>query len=857
VLWFKAITSNYQKMKNQIAIIVLLLYISVPNIFGQNENTNISIWVDGICGMCKDRIELAALDTRGVTTANWSIESKILKLTVDGRFKENRIHYKLTGVGHDTKQMKATDEAYAALHGCCKYRVEDVDGLVHELYIPKVLGKVIEADRQESSPLAGANIFWAGTTLGVISDENGMFEIEMSDESQELVASYVGYGRDTIHVEEAMAFEIEFNKALGLDEVRIIFRTASTSINLKNPFNIQVMHEKELLKAACCNLSESFETNPAVDVSSTDAVTGTRQIEMLGLAGPYVQITQENMPNIRGLAALSGLTYIPGPWINSIQLNTGAGSVVNGFESITGQINVELKKPENSERMYLNLFSNEGGRMEANLNLAHSINENLHTGFLLHGKYQPFKLDHNKDGFMDHPAGTNAIFINRWKYQGKNGLEGQFGIKGTFLTSESGQFDFDHSASISSQSFWGAGMDTKRMEAWMKVGKVFPSRPNSSIGLQLSGLTHLQDAFFGQRIYDASQQSLYSNIIYQGIIGNTNHQIKTGASFQYDTYTETLGTTNYLREEYVPGAFFEYTYNFPEQLTLVSGLRTDYHNNYGIFFTPRVHARYSPSENTVFRVMAGRGLRTANVIAENIGMLASSRAIIIEGSDNGNPYGLNPEVAWNSGISYAQEFGLGRKEAILKLDYYYTWFSNQIIANFDRSTDAVILQNLDGESFSGSFQAQLDYEVFLRYDVRLAYRFNDVRSSIDGELLPEALIPKHRAFLNMSYETLNQWRFNLTMNWQGMKRIPNTSLNPEAYQLETYSPSFFLFSGQLSKRINERFEIYLGAENILNYKQSNPIIDAQNPFGEYFDASLVWGPVFGRKMYGGFRYRIS
>jgi outer membrane receptor for ferrienterochelin and colicins len=848
------------RYKNIISGILLLVAITGAKGQGSGESETLSIWVDGVCGMCETRIETSALKVRGVSTANWNVDSKKLILEVNDKFKEERLHYKLANVGHDTKKLRAPDAVYNALHACCHYRVGDMPSDVHHeqgLYSRKVTGKVIERGADSTFALQGANIYWEGTSHGTITDISGIFEIDLSLLSNQLNVSYVGYGEVSIAVDEAMAFEVEFNTSVALGEVQITYRTSSSSINMKNPFNVQEMHEKELLKAACCNLSESFETNPAVEVSFTDAVTGTRQIEMLGLAGPYVQITQENMPSVRGLAALYGLTFTPGPWISGIQVNTGTGSVVNGFESIAGQINVELRKPEDSDSFYLNLYGNGGGRMEANINAAHSINEKWHTALLLHGKYNPIKMDRNNDGFIDQPVGTNAIFLNRWKYQGEDGLESQIGIKGTFIQNKSGQLDFDHDRSFTDQSPWGSYTNINRIEGWLKIGKVFPSKPFSSLGFQLSGSAHVQDALFGQRVYDAEQQSLYSNLIYQGIIGNTDHQFRTGASFQADNYNELLDTLTFMRNEIVPGIFYEYSYNYMDKFIIVSGLRGDYHNNYGLFITPRVNIRYSPAEKTAIKAMVGRGQKTASIISENIGMLASSRDIIIEGSNADLHYGLDPEIAWNTGASFGQEFVLGMQDGLFRVDYYYTWFTNQIIANYDRNPGVVYLSNLDGESYSHSMQAQVDYELFTRFDIRLAYRFNDVRSTIDGELLNEALTPRHRAFTNLAYETMNKWMFDLTINWQGAKRIPDTSPNPVDFQLDSYSPDFFLVNGQISKKIGERLEIYVGVENLLNYKQVNPILDSENPFGDYFDASLIWGPVFGRKTYGGLRFRIK
>jgi outer membrane receptor protein involved in Fe transport len=628
-------------------------------------------------------------------------------------------------------------------------------------------------------------------------------------------------------------------------------------MDFNSAYNIQTMHEKELTKAACCNLSESFETNPSVDAGMTDAVTGTRKIEMLGLAGPYVQIMRENMPDVRGLSALYGLTYTPGTWIEGIQLNMGAGSVVNGYESITGQINVELRKPEKSDRLFLNLYGNSDGRMEANVMTAYPIGKNWSGGTLLHGNSRPFQLDHNQDGFVDHPTGEQLVAMQRFKYQGENGVQSQLGLKVVWGDQVGGQMDFDPETSRDQQSYWGSGLNTRRLEAWAKIGKVFENKPYASMGFQLSGLNHRQDAYFGLTDYLADQQSLYANLIYQSILGNTNHQYRTGISFQADSYDELVGTEEYERREMVPGAFFEYTFNHLDIFTAVLGLRADYHNLYGAFVTPRLHLRYEPVEKTVFRASVGRGQKTASIFAENLGIFASSRSIYLEQTSGELPYGLEAEVAWNYGLNFAQGFQLGQAESVFKLEYYHTRFTNQVVIDLDRNPQEVHFYNLDGDSWSHSFQAQWDLEPLERYDIRLAYRFNDVQATYGDELLPRPLIAKHRAFANMAYATKDLWTFDITWSWQGAKRIPSTESNPEPYRMEAYSPSFSLVNLQLGKTIFENLELYAGIENVFGFTQKDPILASDDPFGPWFDSSLIWGPVFGRKFYGGLRFRIN
>lgn len=837
------------------------------------ESDTLSFWVNGLCGMCKSRIEETALQTRGVNAASWNEETRMLSVTIDpGKFKERRLHYYIASVGHDTKEILAPDPVYDALPTCCKYRdfkthdeakgysSKDPEGerLTGATEVTEVTGRVYETGKNgEKIPLFGANVYWMGTTSGTTTDEQGSFSLGMDKQAHMLIVSYVGYGNDTLHVHEPAEVEVEFSKALMLDEVRVTHRIKPTSVSFTSAYNIRNISDKELTKAACCNLSESFETNPSVDVSFTDAVTGTRKIEMLGLAGPYVQITRENMPDVRGLAALYGLTYTPGPWIRGMQLNMGTGSVINGFESITGQINVELKKPEESEKFYLNLYSNSAGRMEANINASYAINEKWHGGLLLHGNTRPFKMDRNGDGFMDHPLSNQLIALKRFKYSGENGLQSQIGVKVTCLDQRGGQMDFDHNIPRNEQVHWGSKMRTNRIEAWAKIGKVFEERPYTSMGFQVSGLVHQQDAYFGLTDYKANQQSLYSNLIYQSILGNTSHQYRTGLSFQLDRYDESLTFGSFRRLEWVPGVFLEYTFNHLDMFTAVAGMRVDYHNNFGTFLTPRLHFRYEPVEKTVIRASAGRGQKTATVFAENIGIFASSRAIFLDDIEGEGPYGLNPEVARSYGLNFAQGFSLGSGDAVFNLDYYHTRFSNQIVVDLDLNPREVHFYNLDGKSYSNSLQFQLDLEPVKQYDIRFAYRFNDVKSTYGGELLTKPLISSHRAFINMGYTTLNKWAFDVTWSWQDSKRIPGTESNPEPYRLANYSPAFSLINLQISKSISERLELYSGVENLFDFIQENPIISSDDPFGPFFDSSLIWGPVFGRKLYAGVRFSIN
>jgi len=403
-----------------------------------------------------------------------------------------------------------------------------------------ISGQVSRIDESGSKlPLAGATILWLKTNNGVFSNDQGQFSIKQSEASNQLVISLIGYHPDTITVSETIFVEAVLQPlASVMDEVDIIKRKKSTETSFVSPIQVERINEKELQKAACCSLSESFETSPTVDVSFTDAVTGTRQIEMLGLSGPNIQITREGIPTIRGLNALYGLELVPGTWIESIHLNKGTGSVVNGFESIAGQMNVELRKPMNSDKLYVNGYVNEGGRLELNTHLSHKVSDNWSTGILLHGKSLQQKSDRNKDGFLDNVLGEHLFALNRWKYVGDDGLRFQVGGKVSFMDNVGGQVIFQPTSNVNDTPSWGMTNKLSRYEGWAKMGKLYEDIPWKSFGLHVAASSHNQESIFGRKLYRGKQNSFYFNGIYQSILSNTNHKFKTGVSLYYDDYIE-------------------------------------------------------------------------------------------------------------------------------------------------------------------------------------------------------------------------------------------------------------------------------------------------------------------------------
>lgn len=721
-----------------------------------------------------------------------------------------------------------------------------------------VFGTVFEQVNNEEQPLVGAIVKVDGTAIGTQTNADGTFRLQVPETAKRIIISHMSYMADTIDLTAgANSVATTLKPLKQLKEVKISYRKKGNEVSLLDPIKKEQIGEQEFLKAACCNLSESFETTPSVDVAFTDAVSGYKQIQMLGLAGPYTLITRENIPDTRGLASITGLTFTPGTWLQGVQLSKGTGSVVNGYESVAGQINVELRKPftDKAEKWNLNLYQNIQGRSEANVIYQHKFNDKLSTNAFVHASGRWRRNDMNNDGFMDQPLNRTFIGLNRWFFFDPSGWEFQFGAKGSYLEQTGGQLDFERGTEQVSGKPWGYQMNIRRYEGFAKIGHIFKQKKGTSIGLQLSAVNHQQDAIYGKRDYNAEQTSMYANLIYQTILGNTNHILKLGASNLVDNYTEQFENRQFRRNEVVPGAFAEYTYNHLDKFNVVAGLRGDYHNIFGAFVTPRLHLRYAPFEKTAIRASVGRAQRTANILSENMGYMATGRNFLFLGSDPSRPYGMNPEVAWNYGLNLTQKFRLNYKDGSLSADYYYTQFDNQVVVDVEDAR-YVRFYNLDGKSFANSFQIQGDYEPVHMLDVRLAYRWYDVQTNYNGDEKLRPLVAKHRAFANIGYETRNKYRFDYTVQWIGQKRVPSVyAKDGSGIVSESYSPSFFLMNGQVSKTWND-MEIYVGADNLLNFLQDQPIIGADNPHGAGFDASMIWGPVVGRNIYTGLRWKI-
>lgn len=707
----------------------------------------------------------------------------------------------------------------------------------------------------------GVNVYWLHTSVGTTTNEKGWFEIPYKPSYKKLVVSYVGYKTDTLTITNLEPIHHYLTPENELDEIKISSKKKATQKSYIETANVFTVNSDELLKAACCNLAESFETNPSIDVNFSDALTGTRQIQMLGLKSPYLLITQENIPSIRGAAQAYGLTFTPGTWVESIQITKGAGSVVNGFESISGQINAELVKPFTDKKFFLNAYGSMGGRLELNTHFNKKVNDKWQTGLYVHGNYRGQKFDQNDDGFLDMPLMQQINVMNRWQYtDAEKGWVSFINFRYMNDEKQTGELDFDPDTDKGTTNSWGSEINTRRFDFSSKLGYVFPELPYQSFGFQFAYSSHDQDSYFGLNLYDIKHQSIYSNLMFNSIIGDTRSKFKTGISFTYDSYEELVNTNQFNRNENAVGAFFEYAYDNLDNFSFTTGIRIDHHNLLGSFITPRVHVRYAPWNKAVFRVSVGQGRRSANIFAENQQLFGSSRQINIQ-SNNGKIYGLSPEVAWNYGVSYLQGFKLFDRKGDITFDFYRTDFQNQVVVDWENPQE-VSFYDLNGESYANSFQTEVNYSIIEYFNVRLAYKYYDIKTDYQSGRLEKPLTPNHRFFINASYEihkeTSNaQWKFDVTYNHIGAQRLPNTSSNPIQYQLPENSESYSLLNTQVTRVFSEQFEVYVGGENITDFRQKSPILANDNPFGNYFDSTIIYGPIFGRMFYAGLRYKLD
>ena len=612
----------------------------------------------------------------------------------------------------------------------------------------------------------------------------------------------------------------------------------------------EVINASGLCKMACCNLAESFENSASVTVGYSDAVTGARQIRLLGQSGIYTQMLDENRPVMRGLSAPFGLGYVPGQWLESIQISKGVSSVINGVESMTGQINMEHRKPTDEKPFYLQgSFMSD---LKADLNLASSLQmgDRWSTVLLAHADGNFKSMDHNGDGFMDDPRSRQFSFSNRWLYFDPSGLQVRFGIRAIQDNRLGGQME-----SVPEERRWKADLRNRNLGGYLKVG--VPLNEDNSRNFAVVADYTYQDmrGAFGLRRYDAGQHSGFVNLLYQDQSSEAHH-FTVGLSDVFDGYDENFVSPYADGFDSKPvlnslGAFGEYTYHYGETFSLIAGLRADWFAGAGVKASPRLTVRWTPHESVVLRANGGRGIRRSTPLVDNFGVLSTSKALL------GDFGGHILEDAWTFGANVTWYLPFDdREKTYVSLDYFRTDFAEKNVLCYGQESIALVPLSVmeKGRSFTNNYQFDFAAEPLERFTINLTARYTDARETLPGiGLAQKPMTSSFKGVLNLQYATrLNKWIFDATLSVNGPCRVWDFMKDMYPSGSTQWYP---LLYAQVTKRF-KNFDIYVGGENLTDFRQKNPVIGASDPWDSKFDASLVWGPLMGIKIYAGVRLTI-
>lgn len=732
----------------------------------------------------------------------------------------------------------------------------------------------------KGNALPGANVWWMNTTQGVVTDADGRFEIEPTHATRRLITSFIGYVSDTTEVHGEPNLTIVLVEDLQLDEVTILERKAAVLRSRVAALNTATLTKDEICKAACCNLAGSFETSAAVDVAYADAATGAQQIRLLGLSGTYVQLLTENTPNVRGLAQSFGMEYIPAAWMDAIQVSKGTSSVRNGYESVTGQINVEYLKPQTTSPLAISAVLFKDLKAEVDVTGGWKVSDICHTALLVHAQNMSQEMDHNQDGFLDMPRNSHLNVLNRWYFQnGQYG--GQILVRGLYDQRISGMSRVVNNP-------YTIDLRTRRIDGFAKFGYHMDEDLARSLGIIASASYHSQTNGYGPREWDAAQTNAYFNAIFQTNFENPRldpedkheHTLAVGTSINYDCYKEalTLDALHTLdRQELTPGIFAEYTYSYLDVLTLLAGVREDWSSQYGFFTTPRLNIRYSPFSWWTIRGSVGLGYRSPNLVADNAAYLPSQRQWLAGGSSL-LPTWLTQEKALNTGATMTFYIPIAGRELQLSGEYYYTKFLDGVIVDMEQAGQVNFLNLNDDpqlQQFAHNWQVEANMEILRGWTMTLAFRYTDTQQTIfstewgDYQLREKPLQNRFKGIISTSYQTPQKtWQFDATAQFNGYGRMPDGFVNPDNGQyFERDGHLYHTWYPQLMAQITRYFHggsVYLGAENMTNFTQKSPILGDKiagttyiDPTSASYDASQVWGPIEGWRLYVGVRWALD
>ena len=715
-----------------------------------------------------------------------------------------------------------------------------------------IVGVVLD---NQKKPLANATILSIDKKHGVISDTNGFFELDnYNNEIKKIIISIIGYENDTIEILNNYNLGIiNLSPIADLNTINVKENKQTAFIDSEKIIKTEVITSEELTKAACCELAGCFETQISVESKTTNIITNTKELSILGLSGIYNQILIDGIPLVMGLNYTYGISSIPGTLINNIFISQGLASVLQGPESITGQINIDLKAKQ-KETFFLNLYINSFNVKQLNFDYNYSI-KNWKGIFSFHTTQPGNKIDQNNDNFLDIPLTKKYSIYNKWEY--KSDIVNNFysSIILRYLNEErvGGDINYNPKLDLGTTTTYGQVINFQQPELIIKSSYKFN---NSTIVFRSGASYHDQNSYFGIKNYSGNQFNSHSNL---SLLQNLkSHVLEAGINYkslhinekiQFGNLSNLSYDGNYQKNERVFGTFLEGKFKFYENIEIITGLRNDYHNEFGNTLTPRLLLKYNITENCILRANAGSGWRTVNLFSEHIKILGSNEDIQIENN-------LKPEKAINFGFNFLQAIYTENFEFQLILDYYKTKFTNQIYPDYETNNNIIIIDNFENESFSKSFQSELGIEILKKIGIKIAYNFLDVYKDINGHKHRLPFFSKHHLLNTYSYRPPEtNWNIDVNIHWFGRKKLQNTEQNPIQYQRPNYSSPYSIVNMQITREFIN-YDIYLGCENLFDFKQENPIIAADDPFGDFFNISNIWGPTRGREIYLGLRLTL-
>ena len=750
----------------------------------------------------------------------------------------------------------------------------------------------------KTEPLPFAQVYHMEREKLIETDANGQFSLKLNARAT-LIATYVGYTRDTVVVEPGTA-EASFYLTGENDLSESKVTAMQSTLPKMKPVKTEVITAAGLCKMACCALAESFENSASVTVGYSDAVTGARQIKLLGLSGTYTQMLDENRPVMRGIASPFGLSFVPGQWLESIQIAKGPSSVINGLEAITGQINMEHRKPTDETPLFVQLYGSSDAMFETNIASAIQFNEKWSMINMAHVGGTASKMDHNQDGFRDEPEDLQLNFTSRWLYYHPSGMQIRFG--GRYINDDrlGGQMAAtkDNTFNLSNR-IWGSRIQNRGIDGYFKIGVPLNEENTANIALVADANHHEFNSFFGNKLYNASQNSAFANLIYQNEINET-HKIELGATWQYDDIDQGYGYDHidlyasrpfdsyiaienpwydFSRKENAISGFAEYTLTPGDAFTFVGGMNLQYNSLHGWLFAPRANVRWAPADWVTLRALGGRGYRTANIFTDNLGIFSTAKSFFAEWTGPNQQKDLHDldllEDAWTWGgnVTFYLPFGAEDTDTYLSFDYFRNDFGKQVVVDNEVSPTGIMFYNLDGKSFTNTYQVDFSVNPLERFNITTTFRYTDARVTLRNQgLVERPMTSRFKGVLNMQYATaMNKWTFDFTAQVNGPMRLPKYAA--QVWGMTT-SPVFPMLYAQITRKF-KGIDVYVGAENILGFRQHDAIIGAADPLniysgfpeglssisvmpapGSIFDASNVWGPLMGRKFYIGLRYTL-